>query len=145
LLGGFLGCWILLKVFFVEAVIPRRNGEKLPLLEIVNPVHKAPREPRAKAVQIASLVPEGQTLYLFRLKDEGIMFYYGRPVKRLASSQDLPSSAEPLYCILAKADQPLWPADRPKRILLETTDEQGDPIVLVTTPSVEPGTQNAAR
>jgi 4-amino-4-deoxy-L-arabinose transferase-like glycosyltransferase len=145
LLGGFLGCWILLKVFFVEAVIPRRNGEKLPLLEIVSPVHKAPREPRAKADQIASLVPKGQTLYLFRLKDEGIMFYYGRPVKRLASSQDLPSSAESLYCILARADQPLWPADRPKRILLETTDEQGDPIVLVTTPSLEPRTQNAAR
>ncbi|MFL5245801.1 MAG: ArnT family glycosyltransferase [Gemmataceae bacterium] len=145
MLGGFLACWMLLKVFFVEAVIPRRNGEKLPLLEIVSPTQKAPREPRAKAAQIAKLVPAGQRLYLFRLKDEGIMFYYGRPVKRLACAEDLPSSAEPLYCILASADERLWPAARPMNVLLETTDEQGDPISLIMTPSLEAKAPNASR
>ena len=83
-------------------------------------------------------VPFGETLYLFHLKDEGIMFYYSRlrspdapPVKRLKKPDELPSSGEPVYCIL---DEPEWRELQTKRhteALLHLEDEQRAPIVLV--------------
>ncbi|HYT89372.1 MAG TPA: hypothetical protein VEL76_11755, partial [Gemmataceae bacterium] len=69
--------------------------------------------------------------YLFRLKDEGIMFYYGRPVLRLASPADLPCRGTPVYCILEEAEWEQWQTPRPVQVLHHLTDEQGAPIVLV--------------
>jgi 4-amino-4-deoxy-L-arabinose transferase-like glycosyltransferase len=129
--------WLGAKLVFVHAVVPHRNQD---------------REPRAKAALLASHVPPGTTLYLFRLKDEGIMFYYGRPVRRLPSFAQLPSSPRPLYCILDASEWRKWQAfqvaraaiegyagaDSPRtspaeseEVLARLTDEQGDPIVLV--------------
>jgi 4-amino-4-deoxy-L-arabinose transferase-like glycosyltransferase len=62
-LVGLLVLWLVAKVVFVEGLVPARNHG---------------RAPRAKGEQLAALVPAGRTLYVFRLKDEGIMFYYGR-------------------------------------------------------------------
>ena len=44
-----------------------------------NPLCAPPKE---KGEQLAAWVPDGNTLYLFQVKDEGIMFYYRRPVRR---------------------------------------------------------------
>jgi len=111
-----LALWLAAKGVFVHAIIPHRNAD---------------REPRAKGELIASLVPQGFTLYLFRLKDEGIMFYYGRPVLRLASPADLPCRGTPVYCILEEAEWEQWQTPRPVQVLHHLTDEQGAPIVLV--------------
>jgi 4-amino-4-deoxy-L-arabinose transferase-like glycosyltransferase len=115
--------WLVAKLAFVHVVVPRRNGDRLP---------------RAKAELIARLVPERVTLFLFRLKDEGIMFYYSnlrpllaQPVRRLASPIDLPSSPEPVYCILAESEWANWGETRPAELVVRLTDEQGAPIVLV--------------
>jgi 4-amino-4-deoxy-L-arabinose transferase-like glycosyltransferase len=108
--------WFIVKIVFVEVVIPQRN---------------LGREPRAKGEQIAALVPKGETLYLSRLKDEGIMFYYARPVRRLARAQDVPSSTEPVFCILDRDEWCTWRSDRHSEVLRELSDEQGAPIVLV--------------
>jgi hypothetical protein len=115
--------WLVAKLAFVHVVVPRRNGDRLP---------------RAKAELIARLVPERVTLFLFRLKDEGIMFYYSnlrpllaQPVRRLASPIDLPSSPEPVYCILAESEWANWGGTRPAEVVVRLTDEQGAPIVLV--------------
>jgi hypothetical protein len=117
-LVGMLGLWLIVKVAFVHGVMPERNRN---------------RQPQAKAAQIAAHVPDSAVLYLFHLKDEGIMFYYGRPVKRLAKLDDLPSSREPLYCILQEAE---WrQTTRATEILANLSDEQGDPIVLVRIPT----------
>ena len=93
------------------------------------------RDPQGKAAVIAGLVPHGCILYLFQIKDEGIMFYYGRQVQRLHAPVDLPSSGEPLYCILAKDEWNRWrqTSNRPTVRLSDAdlTDEQGDPMVLV--------------
>jgi 4-amino-4-deoxy-L-arabinose transferase-like glycosyltransferase len=113
---GLLLAWLLLKVTYVQAIVPARNRH---------------REPRAKGEQIAAAVPENELLYLFRLKDEGIMFYYGRPVHRLAGPEQLPSSAKPLYCILDESEWCRWNQARPAAALLHLHDEQGAPIVLV--------------
>jgi 4-amino-4-deoxy-L-arabinose transferase-like glycosyltransferase len=118
-LVGIVGLWLIVKLAFVHGVMPERNRT---------------RQPSAKANLIAAHVPEGAVLYLFHLKDEGIMFYYGRPVRRLPNPEDLPSSREPLYGILEESER--CQATRPLEVLAELNDEQGDPIVLVRIPSV---------
>jgi len=120
-LVGCLVAWLGVKLVFVHAVIPARNLN---------------REPRAKGEQIAAAVPKDKTLFLFRLKDEGIMFYYGRPARRLNSPAEIPSSSEPVYCILESSEWRTWNDFRRTRVLHELNDEQGEPIILVelTTP-----------
>ncbi len=111
ILVGFVAAWLVVKLVFVQVIVPRRDDG---------------RSPRARAEQIAALVPDGETLYLCDLKDEGILFYYGRPARRVASWDDLSRDGEAHYCILTG---PEWAA-RPFAPLLQLRDEQGDPIVL---------------
>jgi 4-amino-4-deoxy-L-arabinose transferase-like glycosyltransferase len=114
-LAAVLVLWLGVKVAFVHAVVPQRNHG---------------REPRAKGALLARLVPRGKTLFLFRLKDEGIMFYYGRRVRRLPDFARLPSSGGPHYCILDESEWRKWQA-RGATAIVHLRDEQGDPIVLV--------------
>jgi 4-amino-4-deoxy-L-arabinose transferase-like glycosyltransferase len=116
LLIGALTGWMLVKLVFVHAIIPHRNTN---------------REPRAKGELIASLVPAGCVLHLFHLKDEGIMYYYGRPVQRVTSLEHLPLGGEPMYCILDAAEWARWQTSPRVMALQHLADEQGDPIVLV--------------
>jgi hypothetical protein len=111
---GTLAVWLAVKVAYVEVVIPRRNVD---------------REPRAKGEQLAAQVPAGATLYLFRLKDEGIMFYYGRPVRRLANPAELPE--QEAYCILEEGEWQQWDDGRAADVVWRLRDEQGAPLVLV--------------
>jgi 4-amino-4-deoxy-L-arabinose transferase-like glycosyltransferase len=113
---ALLAGWLLAKGAFLYAVVPARTAD---------------RHARARGELLASLVPAGQTLYLFQLKDEGIMFYYGRPVQRLADLSELPSRGEPVYCILTLAEWEQWRTQRPMEVLQRLTDQQGDGIVLV--------------
>jgi 4-amino-4-deoxy-L-arabinose transferase-like glycosyltransferase len=112
----FLIAWLGAKAILVEAIMPRRM---------------LGRDPRAKGELLASLVPAERILYLFGLKDEGIMFYFGRPVVRLKCIADLPSSPEPVYCILNYSEWEEWRGRCRMHVLEKLTDEQGDPIVLV--------------
>ncbi|MBL8799102.1 MAG: glycosyltransferase family 39 protein [Planctomycetia bacterium] len=113
---SLLIAWIVAKVIFVQVVMPARMAE---------------RAPCAKGGQIAAQVPGGQLLYLCRVKDEGIMFYYGRPVRRLETPDLLPSPGEPMYCMLTGDEWRDWTRRRPAELLLELHDQQGDPIALV--------------
>jgi 4-amino-4-deoxy-L-arabinose transferase-like glycosyltransferase len=113
-------CWMATKLVFVHYHVSTRYLS---------------RDPRGKAAIIAALVPQGAILYLFQLKDEGIMFYYGRIVRRLQRPDQLPSSTEPLYCILAKEEWKRW-QETSNRVAVPLTDsgftdEQGDPMMLV--------------
>jgi hypothetical protein len=108
--------WFVLKLTFVQVVMPHRGLE---------------RAAHAKGSLIASLVPIGDVLYLFRLKDEGIMFYYGRPVLRLQSPGELPVNSAPIYCILTQVEWQRWDAARRAEVVQSMTDAQGDPLVLI--------------
>ena len=108
--------WLVVKLVFVHAILPNRNPT---------------RQPRLKGEQIAALVPPGQTLYLFRLKDEGILFYYGRPARRLPTPSCLPASDETLYCLLLESEWQQWSSPRHAKVLFRLHDEQGAAIVLV--------------
>jgi 4-amino-4-deoxy-L-arabinose transferase-like glycosyltransferase len=133
-LALLLAGWGLVKLGFVYVVIPERNGVESPLLHRFLPDQERKREaPREKGELLARLVPAGQTLYLFRFKDEGIMFYYGRSARRLPGPAQLPSSTEPLYCILDEAEWEEQQQTRPSEVVARLHDAQGAPILLVKT------------
>jgi 4-amino-4-deoxy-L-arabinose transferase-like glycosyltransferase len=117
LLIGVVALWIVVKFVYVEAVVPYRQERR--------------ELPRATAEQVAAAVPPGQTLWLCRVKDEGIMFYYGRPVRRLADFALLPSPGEPLFCMLEQSEWERGVIQRPTEAVLHLRDQQHAPIVLV--------------
>ncbi len=118
MLAGVILTWVALKVAFIHLYVPVRNGT---------------REPQAKAAILQQHVPPGEKLYVFQLKDEGIMFYYGRPVARLTNAEQLPRGPEPVYCILQHDEWTAWKKSGEWELLTEVhlTDEQKAPIVLV--------------
>jgi 4-amino-4-deoxy-L-arabinose transferase-like glycosyltransferase len=87
LLAAIVILWLVAKLVHVHYVIPSRN---------------AMRQPRAKGAQIAAVVPADKTLFVFHLKDrdEGILFYYGRPVQRVDGPEALPLAQGDAYCLL---------------------------------------------
>lgn len=113
-LVGILIGWLVVKAFFVHVVIPQRQNRDL----------------RNKGEQLAVTVPPGETLHLAHLKDEGIMFYFGRPVRRVAGLDQLTSLAKPVYCILTEDEWKTSPF-KAGHELLWLRDGQKSPIVLV--------------
>jgi 4-amino-4-deoxy-L-arabinose transferase-like glycosyltransferase len=116
ILAGALAVWLIVKIAFVHVVTSERDAQ---------------RHTRDKGSRLASLVPLHRILYLFKLKDEGIMFYFGRPVARLAGPAELPSAAEPLFCILTDEEWSRWQSPRSTQLVERMRDAQGDGIVLV--------------
>ncbi len=114
-----IALWLAAKITFVTVIMPARDGLRAACL---------------KGQQIAALVPPEQTLYLFRLKDEGILFYYGRPARRLSTPAFLPASVHAAYCLLTESEFRQWMGPRQVQVLLRLSDEQRHPIVLVKMP-----------
>jgi hypothetical protein len=97
---------------------------------MIVPNRDSHRTPRETGQQIAALVPPERTLYLFRLKDEGILFYYGRTVRRLPAPSCLPASEHAAYCLLIESERQQEIGSRQVEMLLPLRDEQGHPFVL---------------
>jgi hypothetical protein len=70
-------------------------------------------------------------LYLFKIKDEGIMFYFGRAVVRLGDPNDLPRAPGPQYCVLTDEEWRNWSSARLSRVVERMQDAQGDGMILV--------------
>lgn len=113
---GFLFCWLIVKVIFVEVAIPARTAKR----DAVTP-----------ALALRERVPAGETLHVFRLKDEGVMFYYGRPVVRLRHPRDLPSGA---FAVLIHPEWDDRAAFGHLQMVNWLRDQQGDPLILVRAP-----------
>jgi hypothetical protein len=92
------------------------------------PNRTANRNARETGSQLAALVPEGQILYLCRLKDEGVLFYYSRPARRLAVGE-LPT--QPAYLILLDAEWRDGPYRERCAYVAELKDQQQATIHLV--------------
>jgi 4-amino-4-deoxy-L-arabinose transferase-like glycosyltransferase len=138
-LAAALGIWLIVKLFYVHGILPAQYQQ---------------RDVERKAEQLAEAVPPSSTIYICRAADDGlqgILFYYSKrhaddnrvPVERLGLSDHLPSSAEPIYCIVDERD---WDADalgwcalrqqaRAQRVYA-FRDERDVPLLLVR---VEPG------
>lgn len=114
---GLLVVWLSVKLAFVQVVPAARNAR---------------RAPRAKGEQLARLVPEGRTLYTFGIKDrdEALLYYYGRPVRRLPGREALPASGRPVYCLLLEREWREWTTARPAEAMWRQPDELGDWLVL---------------
>ena len=106
--------WLGIKLFFVLHVIPERMRG---------------RNAEVNGRLLAEAVPPGQTLYLFRVKDECLLFYYGRPVRRIPEPLLLPAGPEPVYCIVT--EQELARRDGDAMIVRRLTDSQGASVLLV--------------
>jgi len=116
-LATLLVCWMGIKLLHVHVVVPARNQV---------------RQPRAKGLEIAAAVPGDEVLYVFQLKDrdEGILFYYGRPVQRLAGPRDFCPSVRRAYCLLDKDEWEELRETYSGETVLEMPDETGQSIVL---------------
>jgi hypothetical protein len=113
LLRAVLLCWLVAKVVFVEVVIPNRT---------------AGRNAEATAVVLREHVPPDQPLYVFKLKDEGVTFYYARPVLRLNAPDLLPQGG---YAVLIHQEWKARAAFGHLELICCMNDQQGDPIYLV--------------
>lgn len=108
--------WLAIKVIFIAVIVPG---------------HDAARQPCRKGEQLAALIPPERPLYLLRVKDEGILFYYGRPARRLPGPAHLPCAEGGVYCLLGESEYQQWSGPRRAEVLLHLADEQGHPLVLV--------------
>ncbi len=105
--------WCLVKVVYVEAIIPARFA------------HRPDLASQAKIMQ--KFVPLEATLYLSRVKDECLMFNYGRAVKRIASWDDLPTQGA-CWCVLTESERVVFPLKiEQEQVIL---DAQGEKLVL---------------
>ena len=108
--------WCLVKIAYVEAIIPARFAHRPSLT--------------SQAAIMQQFVPPDATLYLSRVKDECLMFNYGRTVKRVATWENLPSTSN-CWCIMTEAERAATKLNilHERRLL----DAQGEPLVLVCT------------
>jgi hypothetical protein len=109
----FLLCWFVAKVVFVEVVIPNRT---------------AGRNAVVTATALRERVPANRPLHVFKLKDEGITFYYGRPVARGADPRALPPGA---FALLIRQEWEDRASSGHLTLVCCMHDQQGDPIYLV--------------
>jgi hypothetical protein len=112
-----LAGWLAVKLVFVLVILPTRRLQ---------------HQPRPGGEMLARLVPADEMLYLFRLKDEGLLFYSGHRAKRLPSPDALP--AETVWCLLTETEWRAWQGRRPTEVL-PLRDEQGSSLVLVHLPA----------
>lgn len=112
MLLGVLALFLAVKVAFVNVWAPTREPDK---------------HWREKGAELAAIIPVGESLGLNRLKDEGLLFYVGRPTRRLLIHDDM---SGPHYWLLTKDE---WQSNSTGRgeLLLETTDGQGADLYLV--------------
>jgi 4-amino-4-deoxy-L-arabinose transferase-like glycosyltransferase len=106
--------WAVVKIMFVQAVMPERT---------------AGRHACETGEQLARLVPPGEILYLCRLKDEGVLFYYGRPAQRLTRIEVPAGTA--VYVLMLDAE---WDGERyhgRPEYIAELRDQQQAPIHLI--------------
>jgi 4-amino-4-deoxy-L-arabinose transferase-like glycosyltransferase len=104
---------------------------KLSFMSLIVPERTRLRQPQKTGQILAQLVPPGATLYLCGVKDEGVMFYYGRPVRRFHDPTLLPSQDELLYCIITEAEWWHWHNVTTGQTLHELHDELGAKLLLV--------------
>jgi 4-amino-4-deoxy-L-arabinose transferase-like glycosyltransferase len=110
---AILAAWCCVKLVFVEAVVPNRTSD---------------RRVRETAARIAELAPPGHILYLCKLKDEGILFYYNRPARRFQWENPV---EEKSFALLIESEWRQWSESGHFDLVERFRDQQGAPIYLV--------------
>lgn len=110
--------WSAIKIIHVEVLMPARFRER-PSLE-------------AQATIMRQFVPTGARLYLARVKDECLLFNYGRGVQRLGNWSTFVWQGSDC-CALTPEERRNWPDSIVSSIVQECSilDAQGDTLLLV--------------
>ncbi len=120
--------WLGIRVVYVEQIVAERSRK-----------HHA----RETAQQLRENIPENTILYIDQLKDEGLLFYYQRPVLKWNSKiVSLPKGQDSIrgqtieqieaeYILLREAEWREWCQREKIDALIWLRDQQNDPIVLV--------------
>jgi 4-amino-4-deoxy-L-arabinose transferase-like glycosyltransferase len=122
LLVTLLASWVIVKFAYVHAIMPMRVSE---------------RGARGKGEQIAALVPAGKPLHVFDMadRDEGILFYYGRPIRKLEAPGQLASDQGGEYAFVSAREWQSWPRSVPVSVRLRMRAElRGDVLLIETLP-----------
>jgi hypothetical protein len=127
-LMGMVLVWCLVKVIYVEIMIPARFVKRPSLASQAKIMHE--------------FVPNEATLYLSKVKDECLMFNYGRAAKRVASWDQLPAQGT-VWIVLTEAECSAfpWPIVNEQRLL----DAQGEPLILCQTQSASQASTHPER
>lgn len=110
---GMALVWCLVKVVYVEVIIPARFAKRPSLASQAKIMH--------------DFVPAEATMYLSKVKDECLMFNYGRAVRRISSWDQLPAQGV-CWCVLTETERATFslPIEQEQRLL----DAQGEPLVV---------------
>ncbi len=154
LLTSLILTWVVLRLATLHLTTPIRDGlialhpPDVSLLEsLAKTKERVPRAPKARAAMLARAVPTDETLYVTPwYKDEGIAFYYGRPMVRLAGWQSLPVCRRPVYALLAphECEQLEKRSEWELSLKLTLKDQQGDPMVFIAVTRSTPQIRQAA-
>ena len=101
---------------------------------VVQPERVAHRNARETGRHLAELVPGGEHLAIDKLKDEGILFYYGRPVLQTHWCE-APSRTP--WALLLETEWQSLEAKPEIRLVARLRDQQGAAIYLVHDDTVE--------
>jgi 4-amino-4-deoxy-L-arabinose transferase-like glycosyltransferase len=112
-LVSVFGAWLLVKLVFVVWIMPLRTN---------------PDAVAATVQELREKVPSGVILHLIRAKDEGIMFAYGRPVRRVVAVTAVPAGG---WLLLHRGEWAGLRSDATVQWVTEVRDQQGDPLTLV--------------
>ncbi|WP_020468369.1 ArnT family glycosyltransferase [Zavarzinella formosa] len=98
--------------------------------EVIQPDRVANRNAHETGRELAGLVPAGEHLTIDKLKDEGILFYYGRPVTQNRGAQSP-------WALLMEAEWQAVAAKPDRHLVARLLDQQGAAIYLVRDDSPE--------
>ncbi len=121
-LTGLVAAWLVVKFAHTQFIVPSRDRD---------------RHTRQTGERLAALVPAGATLFLGGLKDEGVLFYYGRPARRPGGATPVVAPGD-CFVLLTEGEWRGWPAAWPAQEIGSFRDEQGAPIFLVRTAAATP-------
>jgi 4-amino-4-deoxy-L-arabinose transferase-like glycosyltransferase len=139
LLQGQSQCWLTGRMRpyrLVYALMLLGLAVKLAWVEFVVPARTSRRNPVPIAEQLRQLIPEQAVLYVDKLKDDGVMFYYGRSVCRWRGSSPLTQGA---YLALTSSEWDQWSQQGRVCLVQRLRDQQGDPLIVARWRPAAPG------
>jgi 4-amino-4-deoxy-L-arabinose transferase-like glycosyltransferase len=106
-------------------------GAKLLFVGVILPARWEQRQPSRAGSIVAQWVSPCSPLFVWRIKDDGVLFHCRRQVRRIEQPSGLNSGA---WCLLTAQEWEQWPSEIRVEHNATLVDGQGDILVLVRRP-----------